>query len=288
MRQNPGSALTERTCSTAPAQDWPFVVYPAVVEVIVRAMKLLPLLLSCFALACQQRSSSTAYEGRNPLDEMLRSPQQMTRQDGIAAAILVDTSGSMEDQVIGADGLSISKIAVARRAVTDLIRQFEQYAARNPDRPVRVGVYEFSSRDRQPHCRNVLPLGPPDLAAAEAAVEQMTPRGGTPIGDAMIKAKHDLDLTGMSHRHVLVVTDGKNNKGYSPGAVADAIARQPQEDRASVYFVAFDVSAERFNSVKEAGGLVLEAADERELNQTMDFILTGRILVEQPTTPATR
>jgi len=76
----------------------------------------------------------------------------------------------------------------------------------------------------------------------------------------------------------------RNNKGYSPGAVADAIARQPQEDRASVYFVAFDVSAERFNSVKEAGGLVLEAADERELNQTMDFILTGRILVEQPTT----
>jgi len=178
---------------------------------------------------------------------------------------------------------------VARRAVTDLIRQFEQYAARNPDRPVRVGVYEFSSRDRQPHCRNVLPLGPPDLAAAEAAVEQMTPRGGTPIGDAMIKAKHDLDLTGMSHRHVLVVTDGKNNKGYSPGAVADAIARQPQEDRASVYFRRF----RRFRRAvsilsKEAGGLVLEAADERELNQTMDFILTGRILVEQPTTPAAR
>jgi hypothetical protein len=55
-----------------------------------------------------------------------------------------------------------------------------------------------------------------------------------------------------------------------------------------VYFVAFDVSAERFNAVKEAGGLVLEAANERELNQTMDFILTGRILVEQPVTPADR
>jgi Mg-chelatase subunit ChlD len=257
-------------------------------ESAVRTIRFVPLLLACLALACQQRSSSTAYEGRNPLDEMLKSPQQVTRQEGIAAAILVDTSGSMEDHVTGSDGLSMRKIDVARRAVVDLIRQFEQYAAKDADRPVRVGVYEFSSRDRQPHCRNVIELGPPNLAAAESAVDQMTPQGGTPIGDAMIKAKRDLDLTGISRRHILVVTDGKNNKGYSPGAVADAIARQPREDRTSVYFVAFDVSAERFNAVKEAGGLVLEAANERELNQTMDFILTGKILVEQPTTPAAR
>ncbi len=253
-----------------------------------RTIGLVPLLLACFFMSCQQRSSSTSYEGRNPLDEMLKPAQPVSRQEGIAAAILVDTSGSMEDQVVGNDGVSIQKIAVARRAVVDLIRQFEQYAARNSDRPVRVGVYEFSSRDRQPHCRSVIPIGPPDLATAEAAVEQMIPRGGTPIGDAMIKAKHDLDLIGLSRRHILVVTDGKNNKGYSPGAVADAIAHQPQEDRASVYFVAFDVAAERFNAVREAGGLVLEASNERELNQTMDFILTGRILVEQPTTPANR
>ena len=259
-----------------------------IIEVAVRTIRIVPLLLACFVLSCQQRSSSTAYEGRNPLDEMLKPPQQIAHREGIAAAILVDTSGSMEDQVVGSDGSSIQKIVVARRAVVDLIRQFVQYARKNPDRPVLVGVYEFSSRDRQPHCRSIIALAPPDLTAAEAAVEQMTPKGGTPIGDAMIQAKQDLDLTGMSRRHILVVTDGKNNKGYSPGAVADAIARQPQEDRASVYFVAFDVSAERFNAVREAGGLVLEAASESELNQTMDFILTGRILVEQPTTPTAR
>ena len=257
-------------------------------EVAVRTIRLVPLLLACFVLACQQRSSSTAYEGLNPLDEALRVSPHVARQEGIAAAILVDTSGSMEDQVVGSDGSSIAKIVVARRAVIGLIRQFEQYARKNPDQHFLVGVYEFSSRDRQPHCRSIVRLGPPDLPVAEAAVERMVPRGGTPIGDAMIRAKHDLDLTGMSRRHILVVTDGKNNKGYSPGAVADAIARQPQESRASVYFVAFDVSAERFNAVKEAGGLVLEAANERELNQTMDFILTGRILVEQPVTPADR
>ena len=258
------------------------------VEGAVRTIKFVPLLLACFILACLQRSSSTVYEGRNPLDEMLKPPQPVTRQEGIAAAILVDTSGSMEDQVVASDGFSIQKIVVARRAVVDLIRQFEQYSRKNPDRPVLVGVYEFSSRDRQQHCRSIVKLGPPNAMTAEAAAEKLTPRGGTPIGDAMIMANRDLGLTGMSRRHILVVTDGKNNKGYSPGAVADAIARQPQEDRASVYFVAFDVSAERFNAVKEAGGLVLEAANERELNQTMDFILTGRILAEQPTAPTNR
>jgi hypothetical protein len=259
------------------------------IEVTVRRIRLLAFLsLTLVASGCQQRSASTAYEGRNPLDEVLKRPEQVTRREGIAAAILVDTSGSMEDHVVGSDGSSVPKIVIARRAVLDLIRQFEDYAGKNPDRPVLVGVYEFSSRDRQPHCRNVLRLGPPDTKGAEAAVEQMTPRGGTPIGDSMIRAKRDLDLTGMSRCHILVVTDGKNNTGYSPGAVANAIARQPGEDQTSVYFVAFDVRADRFDAVKDAGGLVLEAANERELNQTMDFILTGRILVEQPTTPSGR
>jgi len=258
-------------------------------EVVVKMIRFLALLSLTFVTAgCQQRSGSTAYEGRNPLDDMLKRPDQVTLREGIAAAILVDTSGSMEDQVVGTDGSSERKIIIARRAVIDLIRQFEDFADKHPDRPVLVGIYEFSSRDRQPHCRNLLMLGPPDLRGADAAVEQMTPRGGTPIGDAMIRAKRDLNLTGMSRCHILVVTDGKNNKGYSPGAVAEAIARQPDEDRTSVYFVAFDVKADRFNTVRDAGGLVLEAANERELNQTMDFILTGRILVEQPATPAAR
>jgi len=47
--------------------------------------------------------------------------------------------------------------------------------------------------------------------------------GGTPIGDAMITAKMDMDATGLSKRHILVITDGENNKGYTPEDVTRTI-----------------------------------------------------------------
>lgn len=254
-----------------------------------RFARLVLLALACLEPACQlQGPESGSYRGRNPLDERLEFRQPAESQEGIAAAILVDTSGSMEDDVPGVDNAGTAKIVIARRAVTNLIRQFEEFAQKNPDKRIKVGVYEFSSRGDQPHCRQVVALGPPDSGKAADALERMIPEGGTPIGDAMIRAKLDLDRTGMSRRHMLVVTDGKNNKGYSPGDVASAIARQPEEGRVSLYFVAFDIGADRFSRVKDAGGLVLEAANERDLNQTMDFILTGKILAEQPMTPVDR
>jgi hypothetical protein len=49
-----------------------------------------------------------------------------------------------------------------------------------------------------------------------------------------------------------------------------------------VYFVAFDIAASRFAPVRDAGGLVLPAANAAELNQTLDALLTGKILVEGP------
>jgi hypothetical protein len=253
-------------------------------------MKLQNCLLSLIAAVlvaslpgCEIQPTSREETSRvNPLEEALRAPASIARQEGIAAAILMDVSGSMEDSVKDSQGTSMPKIEIARRAVLTLLGQFDDFAKKDPNRPVLVGVYEFSTRDRQPSCRQVIPLGKPDLANSTAEVGKMVPDGGTPIGDAMIKAKRDLDATGMSRRHILVVTDGENNRGYSPGAVANAIARQPEQDRASIYFVAFNVAANVFNDVKEAGGLVLAANSENDLRQTLDFILTGKILVERP------
>jgi Mg-chelatase subunit ChlD len=222
----------------------------------------------------------------NPLEAVLRVRAGGARQEGIAAAILMDTSGSMRDAVADVDGQSKPKIEIARRAALDCLRQFEEFARKNPERKVLVGVYEFSSREHKPSCRQVVPIGMPDAAAASPALNAMMPSGGTPIGNAMIQAKLELDSTGMSRRHILVVTDGENNVGYSPGDVANALVQIPEDERASIYFVAFDVGADRFNSVKEAGGLVLAASSGRDLKQTLDFVMTGRILVEQPSASA--
>jgi Mg-chelatase subunit ChlD len=200
-------------------------------------------------------------------------------REGIAAVVLLDVSGSMADEVSGTGGGR--KIDIARRAALDLMGQFDRYAKAHPEEPVVVGLFEFSGeRERGPNTREVIPLLAPDLARAEEALARMVPDGGTPIGDALVVGKRALDMAGFTRRHLLIVTDGENTEGYRPADVMAALMRRPETERPSVYFVAFDIAAARFEAVKNAGGLVLAAANAQELTDTLDFLLTGKILVE--------
>ena len=196
-------------------------------------------------------------------------------RDGIAAVLLIDVSGSMDDEIRG-EG---RKIVLARRAALDLVKQFDAYADAHPTEPVLLGMFEFSATGNS---REVLPLSAPDPEKADAALARLRAHGGTAIGEAMIDGKRALDRSGLSRRHLLVVTDGENTDGYEPAAVMAALGKRPETERPSVYFVAFDIAASRFNGVREGGGLVLEAANATELNRTLDFLLNGKILVEGP------
>jgi hypothetical protein len=194
----------------------------------------------------------------------------------------------MKDRLSDADGQSKPKLTIAQEALMDLVRQFDEFGRKNPERRLLVGIYEFSSRDDEPFCRRILPLSPPDILGAEKALARIKALGGTPIGNAMIEAKLQLDAARLSHRHILVITDGENNRGYAPGDVAHAIGLRPDAERASIYFIAFDTQSAQFDPVRDAGGLVLSASSEKDLTQTLDFVLTGKILVEEPVTPPNR
>jgi hypothetical protein len=63
--------------------------------------------------------------------------------------------------------------------------------------------------------------------------------------------------------------------------VAVGIGKRPDAERPAIYFVAFDVDANRFSGVRDAGGVVLSAANAVELNNTLDSLLRGKILVEK-------
>jgi len=220
------------------------------------------------------------------IQKLLRADNVAAPQEGIAVAILLDTTGSMRDEVQGADRQPKPKLEVAKMALLKLLTQLGAFGQKNPDKKILAGIYEFSTRPNLPSCRQLVPLGPPDFTAAHRALTAVLADGATPIGDAMIAAKRDLDATGFSHRHMLVITDGENNRGYMPGDVAQVIAREPEGERAAIYFIAFDLGAEVFEPVKEAGGLVLAAQGEQQLTDTLDYILTGKILVEQPSSSA--
>jgi hypothetical protein len=212
----------------------------------------------------------------------------VVRRDGTAVAVLVDTSGSMREPVADVDGQRHAKIDIAKRCLLELVGRCVDFARAHPDKPLELGIYEFSARRGAASCRRVLPLTAPDLAAAESAVQTMQPSGDTPIGDAMIVAKKDLNKAGLARTHILVLTDGENNRGVQPGCVAEAIAGLPEDSRSSVYFVAFDVAASQFSAVRDAGGLVLPASSGTELAQALDYILAGKILAEQPEAPTSR
>ncbi len=215
------------------------------------------------------------------IEQALQSAEPGELREGLAAAIAIDVSGSMDDRVTGEDGRRARKIDVARRAARELVAQFATYASEHRGEPVSLGIFEFSRRDNQPDCRPIIPMGPPDLAQADAALSRLDPEGGTPIGQAMVTAKLALDASGLSRRHLLIVSDGENTDGFKPEDVAAAIAKRPDPEKPSIYFVAFDIEARRFNGVRDAGGQVLSAANARELNDTLDMLLQGNILLEK-------
>lgn len=229
----------------------------------------------------QTRQQERAEQVAKQVDEELVPEKAVEAREGLAAAIAIDVSGSMDEEVPGETKRKEPKIDIARRAALELVDQFASYARDHQDEPVLLGVYEFSRRRGEPDCRTVVAMGPPDRERAAAAIAKLDADGGTPIGQAMITAKRALDETGLTRRHLLVVTDGENTDGVSPDRVAVAIGKRPDAERPSIYFVAFDIEASRFSRVRDAGGLVLSAANATELNNTLDMLLRGKILVEK-------
>jgi len=226
--------------------------------------------------------SAAAREAREltaTLRARLMPPPGTAWKDGLAAVVLVDVSGSMHDRIRGERR---RKIEAAQAAAIDLVGAFARYATAHPDTPVLVGVHEFSARSGAPAAREVIPLGRPNPATAGDAIRHMKAGGGTPIGEAMAVARLALDRSGLKRRHLLVVTDGENTDGPDPALVASVLEKQPEEAKASLYFVAFDVDAAAFAPVKNAGALLLSAKSGAELAATFDELLSDRILVEAP------
>ena len=191
---------------------------------------------------------------------------------GASVAILIDNSGSMKQE---AEGDSRPKYVVAREAIEAMLASTDSFVTKQPDFPINVGLYRFASR--------VTPMAPVakyDRAALVAALDAMPePDGGTAIGSAMDAARADLYRAGTFRKYILVVTDGENTQGISPRRIAQEINRR-SEGAVRMYFVAFDVDADRFAFVREAKGEVVGARNGDALRARLDEIYRGKILSE--------
>ena len=136
-------------------------------------------------------------------------PSRAPATDPSASVVLVlDASSSM----LGAIGKS-TKMKVARQVTHELLGSW--------DERLNVGLTAYGHRQAK-SCADieaVVPLGPLNRKAFNAAVDRLKPKGRTPLAAAIRNAA---DQLGYAQRKatVIVITDGIENCGGDPCAVA--------------------------------------------------------------------
>lgn len=216
-----------------------------------------------------------------------RGAETTPAPEGVAVVIVYDTSGSMKDSVKDRNGRPAPKIDIAARALAALAEQMKafQAGAAQGSRRLEVGLLAFSNGG----VKESVPLAPFDAERFQSATGRLPrPQGGTPLGESLRAASRMLLKSSLPRRHILVVTDGENTVGPEPASTWPEVGKAAagKEATPGLHFVAFDVDAKVFNAVKKQGATVVGAADERQLNTQIDFILQKKILLEDEEPPA--
>lgn len=237
-----------------------------------RATSVAVLTLSILAGACGRSADADAEDTSASAASTEKYVPETDEGLGASIAILIDNSGSMKEE---AEGDSRPKYIVAREALEAMLASTDSFVAKQPDFPINVGLYRFSSR-----VTPMTPVGRYDRARLIAALDAMPePDGGTAIGNAMDAARADLYRAGTFRKYILVVTDGENTTGVSPRRIAREINRR-SEGAVRMYFVAFDIDADRFAFLREVRGEVVGARNGAALRERLDEIYRGKILSE--------
>jgi hypothetical protein len=211
------------------------------------------------------------------------SPLAAAEQDGVALAVVYDTSGSMRDPVKDKAGKETSKYLVANRALLGVTSQLEAFLSASNAASPRVchaALFVFQGED----ARQAVPFGPFNPAAFQDFARRFSsPNGNTPLGKALEAAAKTVLQSPFPRKHVLVITDGINTAGPEPATVLARLQSQPQTKQTpfAVHLVAFDVDAKVFVPLKRLGATVVAASDERQLDSQLEFILQKKILLEE-------
>ena len=207
--------------------------------------------------------------------------------EGVAVAIVYDTSGSMRELVKDQNGHRAPKYVIANKALMAIADQLQAYAASGQSgapRKVEAGVYIFDHNSGAP----VVNFGPLNASAIRKWASGFSaPAGNTPLGNAINVAAQRLLASSLPHKHVLVITDGVNNVGPAPSVVLTKLKKQAEQKGTSVamHFVAFEVAAKVFDSVRTQGATVVAAANGKELDTQLQYILQKKILLEDEEPP---
>ena len=174
--------------------------------------------------------------------------------------LVLDASGSMWGQIEGE-----AKIAVAKSVLGDLLADLP--AER------RLGLIAYGHR-RKGDCADIeeiVGVGA-DRAAIAAAVEGLSPKGKTPMADAVKLAAEKLKST-EEKATVILVSDGVETCEPDPCGVAAALEQAGVDF--TVHVIGFDVTEENAQAqlrciAENTGGQFIAAADAGELTAALE------------------
>lgn len=214
--------------------------------------------------------------------------EQPAPQEGVGLVIVYDTSGSMRESVRDRNAQEAPKFLIANRAIVKILDRLETYAKAAPEgtpRKVNAGLIVFNEGSP----RWAVPFGPFNPQPFRDWISQYKgPNGNTPLGNSLSMAAQTLLRSPLTHKHVLIVTDGMNTTGPNPDAVLPKLKAAAERANTSfqTHVIAFDVAAAVFNPLKKQGATVVSASDEAQLEKQLTFIFEKKILLEEEEPPA--
>jgi hypothetical protein len=175
--------------------------------------------------------------GLCPAFLFLASPFSGTaaNEEGIALAIVYDTSGSMRDAVKATNGQPSAKYVIANRALVAVAKQIQSFVTNSAavGRRVECGLFVFERSG----ARAAVPFGPFEREKIEEFAQNFkSPEGSTPLGNALLVAGEAVLRSPLKSKHVLVITDGVNTSGPDPSMTLPKLKQEAaqKDERAGV------------------------------------------------------
>lgn len=205
------------------------------------------------------------------------SQQVTAANDQGKVMFVLDGSNSMWGQIDG-----VAKISIAKDVMTDLIT--------NLDPNMQMGLMAYGHRKKD-HCGDIEVLalpGPVDRPQMIDYVQNITPRGKTPISDALSIAALSLNSY-FDKSSVVLVSDGLETCNADPCAKARELGIiNPGFD---VHVIGFDVTKEESESLQciadATGGKFFRANNANELKDALAQTVAVVGGSDEPKAPAT-
>lgn len=178
--------------------------------------------------------------------------------------LILDGSGSMWGRVDGRP-----KIEVARDVIRDMLKDW--------DTSIDLGLSAYGHR-KKGECSDIetlRPVGPVDANAIMSAVEGLSPKGKTPLSEAVRRAAEELRYS-EERATVILVSDGLETCEADPCAVATSLEEAGVDF--TVHVVGFDLKKEEQDSLRcladNTGGQFLAAENAGGLQDALQSTVT--------------